>query len=293
MRKAQINELAEVQNSKNHRHGNDHAPLFVFLHMPKCAGTTFRIHVEKNLAPDEILPLYRDIDKRYRDRDFLKDYITSLSEERKRKLKLVYGHEVHYGIHDWLGRQGKYFTFLRHPVSRTISWYNYRRQKNWRDKEISRKFVDKGITPTIQQWLESSPWVWNEMTGYFADFGYCDRKKQYSQQELDSILDLFFFVGLTETFDEDALWLYYLLGVRKQFFRSQNISKKYFDPKDKNAMEHLILEKNEYDLEIYQKAVQLHDKVKMSEPSYRRKIIGMRLRRAMSPIYRCVDKLTS
>ena len=259
--------------------------------MPKCAGTTFRVHIENNLAQEEILPLYVDIDKRYRDRDFVREYVTSLPEERKRKLKLVYGHEVHYGIHDWLGRQGRYFTFLRHPVQRTISWYNYRRQKNWVNKEIIRKFSDKGITPTLQQWLENSPGMWNEMTGYFADFGYCERKDQYTEKDLDRILDIFYFVGLTDTFEEDALFLYFLLGVKKNFFRSQNISKKYFDPGQAEDVNTLILAKNEYDLGIYRKAIQRHNLIIRSEPSYRRNIFHMRLRRAVSPILRRLDKL--
>jgi hypothetical protein len=259
--------------------------------MPKCAGTTFRVHIENNLAEDEILPLYVNIDKRYRDRDFVREYITSLPEEKKRKVKLVYGHEVHYGIHEWLGRKGMYFTFLRHPLPRTISWYNYRRQKNWVDKEIIRKFVDRGITPSLQQWLENSPWVWNEMTGYFADFGYCQRKDRYSEEDLDRILDIFYFVGLTDTFEEDALFLYYLLGVKKKFFRSQNISKKYFDPGQAEVVDKLVLAKNEYDLGIYNNAVQRHNTIVQSEPSYRRSIYRMRLRRVVSPILRRLDKL--
>ena len=174
---------------------SDHQPLFLFLHMPKCAGTTFRVHIENNFSPDEILPLYIDIDKRFRDRNFVKEYVTSLPRDRKKNLKLVYGHEVHYGIHEWLGRQGRYFTFLRHPLPRTISWYNYRRQKNWLDKKIIQKFIDKGITPDLNEWLENSPWVWNEMTGYFADFGYCQKKDHYNEQELKQLLDIFFFIG--------------------------------------------------------------------------------------------------
>ena len=96
--------IIEKQDVQNLSHGDDQDPLFLFLHMPKNAGTTFRVHIENNLEQDEVLPLYVDIDKRYRDRNFLREYVTSLPEGRKRKLKLVYGHEVHYGIHEW--RQG-------------------------------------------------------------------------------------------------------------------------------------------------------------------------------------------
>jgi hypothetical protein len=278
---------------QNGSYGRELEPVFLFLHMPKCAGTTFRVHIENNLSPDEILPLYIGIDKRFRERDYVKEYIASLPEERKIKLKLVYGHEVHYGIHDWLGRQGRYFTFLRHPLPRTISWYNYRRQRNWVDKKIIDMFIDRGTTPTLQQWLENSPFVWNEMTGYFADFGYCERKEHYSDQELDRILDIFFFIGLTETFDDDALFLYYLLGIKKKFFRPQNISKKYFNAEEEaiTPLIPLVLKKNEYDMGIYSKAVDRHDKMIHVEPSYRRNIFHMRLRRTVTPALRRLEKL--
>jgi hypothetical protein len=178
-------------------------------------------------------------------------------------------------------------------MPRTISWYNYRRQRNWVDKEIIRRFIDKGITPTLQQWLENSPWVWNEMTGYFADFGYCERKERYSAEDLDRLLDIFFFVGLTDTFEEDALFLYSLLGVKKIFFRSQNISKKYVDPGQAETVKPLVFGKNEYDLGIYSKAVQLHNKMISSNPSYHRNILHMRLRRTVAPILRRMYKLIS
>lgn len=269
---------------------NDHHPLFLFLHMPKCAGTTFRVHIENNFSPDEILPLYTNIDKRFRDRNFVKEYVTSLPEDRKKNLKLVYGHEVHYGLHEWLGRQGRYFTFLRHPLPRTISWYNYRRQKNWLDKEIIQKFIDKGITPDLNKWLENSPWVWNEMSGYFADFGYCQRKDHYSEQELKQLLDIFFFIGMTETFDEDALFMYSLLGVKTHFFKPQNISKKFFNPEETDAVKPLVLAKNKYDMKIFEEANLRHNKI-TSASKYRQTVLRMRLRRAVSPVLKRFNKI--
>ena len=64
----------------------DIEPVYLFLHMPKCAGTTFRVHIENNLAQDEILPLYIDKDKRYRDRDYVRNFVSTLPEEKKKKL---------------------------------------------------------------------------------------------------------------------------------------------------------------------------------------------------------------
>ena len=259
-------------------------PLYIFLHMPKCAGTTFRTHIEANLTREETLALYVNIDKRFRDRDYLQEYIGSLPQSRKNSLKLIYGHEVHYGIHEWLGREGLYFTFLREPVARTISWYNYRRQQGWGDQRITQDFIEKGNTPTLEEWLSASPWVWNEMTGYFADYGYLESKENYEPHELAEILDKFFYVGLTETFDTDALYLYWLLNIRKVFFKAQNISTKYFDPEERERVERLILETNNYDRKIYEIAAQRHSEFR--DISYFRKLALMRALRLIAPVRR-------
>ncbi len=268
----------------------NHTPVYIFLHMPKSAGTTFRVHVENNLEKDEVLPLYVNNDRRFLERDYVHDYIRSLPDERKAKLKLIYGHEAYFGIHRLLGREGKYFTFLRDPLPRTISWYNYCRQNNSWNDEIIEKYIDKGATPTLKQWLQYTPWVWNEAIGYFADYGYCQRKASYKPGDLDELLNKFFFIGLTDTFDDDALFIYNLLGVHQHFFKTQNVSKQYFKQDNKEDIADIVSTKNQYDFALYKKAVDYHLD-KMVGRTYRYKVVWMRLIRAISPIIRSTHRI--
>ena len=62
--------IAGQHGGVSHSRGSDLELLFLFMHMTKNAGTSFRVRVENNLAEDEILPLYIDIDLDRLDRLF-------------------------------------------------------------------------------------------------------------------------------------------------------------------------------------------------------------------------------
>ena len=65
---------------------------------------------------------------------------------------------------------------------------------------------------------------------------------------------------MTETFDEDALFIYSQLEVKTHFFKPQNISKKFFNPEETDAVEPLVLAKNKYDIKIFEEANLRHKK---------------------------------
>ena len=271
-------------------HSNvNRASVYIFLHMPKSAGTTFRVHAENNLEKDEVLALYVNNDSRYQQGDYVRDYIRAQPDERKAKLKQVNGHEAYFGIHQLLGREGKYFTFLRDPLPRTISWYNYCRQNNSWSDEIIEKYLAKGTTPTLEQWFQGTPWVWNEAIGYFSDYGYCHRKVLYKTEDLDELFNKFFFIGLTETFDDDSLFIFSLLGIRQQFFKSQNISQQYFNHDNKEKIK-TWFDKKPIRLRLYQKAID-HNFVNGGKFTYCNKVACMRLIRAISPIIRSTNRI--
>ena len=90
----------------------------IFLHLPKAGGTTLRqifYDQYRHLTKEEIYtvnrtketPAFVELDK------------TKLSE-----IKVLIGHFSH-GIHEYLGENFTYITFLREPISRTLSQYYY------------------------------------------------------------------------------------------------------------------------------------------------------------------------
>lgn len=86
------------------------APIVVFTHIPKTSGTSFRKSLVEPNVPAELIYPYPGA------RRFLR--------ERRRPRAFVWGH-VPYGVHAALRREVRYFTFLRDPVDRAVSFYYF------------------------------------------------------------------------------------------------------------------------------------------------------------------------
>lgn len=266
--------------------------LYIFLHMPKCAGSTFRCHIEQNFKKEEIIefynrPNYDPINKildlpNYRKR--VEVYLSSLTKEQIDKIKVIYEHWVPYGIHKFFNKTPRYITFLRNPVERVISDYNSLTtryfDKSLKDK-IARDFLlIDGKVPTFEQWLEIK-YIPNGMIKLLKANSFIEDNYEGDNKEiLKKTLNKFYFIGITENYDEDALFLYHELGMNK-FYDNQNISKKYFVPKDYEKTKKMILSKNILDQELYDCAVEINRKFKESNKDYHRVVIYMKIKRTL------------
>ena len=100
-------------------------PLYVFLHVPKCAGSTIRTHIVKNFKKNQFVFAY-SYSKRKQNKWPIEDYIKFLTQKEKDNLKIIIGHKLCYGIHDlFKNREVRYITFVREPCESFISKYNY------------------------------------------------------------------------------------------------------------------------------------------------------------------------
>lgn len=249
--------------------------LYIFLHIPKTAGLTFRYHIEKNLKRHERLLINLDnfgIRKEFpglnyqKYKSFADKYFSSLSENKKNKIKVIYGHYVPYGIHKHFKKPARYITFVRNPVARTVSIYNDKRrhyEKNMHVSGIRRNIINtfliNGRLPSFVKWLEvkypadNAKGQFLTMTGFLKMFGYLV-KGGVNKKLISSALDKFYFIGLTDKYGEDSLYFYNKLGINI-YFKNKNVSTKYFDI-DKNK--HLLLKimkKNKLDQIIFEEAV--------------------------------------
>jgi len=118
-------------------------PLYIFLHMAKCGGTTMKTHIHKSFSDESILVVYHEpvmkmanevqINFNNADRNntakimtIVEKYITSLPDHKKDSIDIIIGHYVHYGIHHLFpGREVRYITMARKPLDTLISQYNY------------------------------------------------------------------------------------------------------------------------------------------------------------------------
>ena len=113
-------------------------PLTVFLHLPKTAGSSFIDCLERNLS---CLRFPRGVDPK----------------EGYNKYDCIHGHfNMNHPEIDrcFPGREKIYFTFLREPISRTLSYYYYSEHRG----------------KTLDEWLDASDYfIANTMTKYLGN----------------------------------------------------------------------------------------------------------------------------
>jgi hypothetical protein len=91
-------------------------PFWLFMHIPKAAGTTLRSIVDAQYGADAVLTYYNQ-----RNRQLLDNLPYVLMDER-RSYRALIGH-FSFGVHEGLPRLARYVTFLRDPVTRAVSAY--------------------------------------------------------------------------------------------------------------------------------------------------------------------------
>lgn len=149
--------------------------VYIMLHIPKTAGTTFHYHICNNFEESEIIFVYESTryynkPPYYFTQKKVKNYLKSIPNEKKDKIKIVLGHDVYMGIHKNFNRPERYITFLRNPVDRTISFYNHMRE----NFEYNRPMLDRssilsatGRLLRFHEWFERNVEMHNYMTKFF------------------------------------------------------------------------------------------------------------------------------
>jgi Sulfotransferase family len=102
-------------------------PLWIFLHIPKCGGTTFKAHVERHLALEDEFFEFSNWGREFRATKNIAAFEDRSVADRAKAVVLA-GHHVRFGIHRLVpgDREARYFCVLRDPAERCVSLYNYR-----------------------------------------------------------------------------------------------------------------------------------------------------------------------
>ena len=88
--------------------------LWIFIHPIRTGGVTLIEFIKKNTPKEEV---FLASEARYNFKDFQKF--------NPQKTKFALGHATYYGMHKLaLNKEARYFTFLRDPAERVVSYYN-------------------------------------------------------------------------------------------------------------------------------------------------------------------------
>jgi hypothetical protein len=193
----------------------DAKPFWLFLHIPKTAGTTLRTVVEAQFGHDTVLTYYNQPSRQ------LLDNLPYLLRDERRSFRALIGHYP-FGVHDGLPRPGRYITFMRDPARRVISDYHERCGRL--PEEMSN---GSGGLMTLEEALERHPSHYdNIQTRYLTGVW----GRALDESDLDNALanlDAHFeFAGTVERFDEGLAALGKTLGWTDLSYERQNVGPK-------------------------------------------------------------------
>lgn len=221
------------------------APLLLFVHIPKAAGSSLGDVIHRQYPPGTIFQLHG---RTWQDsvRDFL-----ALPEEERRRYRVVAGH-MDFGLHEHLPVETAYLTMVRDPVERVISNYHYvlREPGHFLHDEV----VGRGLD--LRAYAESrlAPQLENGQTRILAACN--DLALRCSEIDLErakrNLEERFVAVGVSERFDESILLFARALGWGRPLYRRANVTegrprRDAFDAETIDA----IVERNLLDLELH------------------------------------------
>ena len=237
--------------------------LVFFMHIPKTAGTTLHQIIRQQYGEEQIFRAYIGVGAAT-----LQEHINNLrfrldqENNQNQEIKLILGH-VGFGLHEILGRDLTYITFLRHPIDRVISWY-YHQQRI-----PSAKYYQECQSLSLKELITRYQPIPtdNHQTRFVAgdtlreklglpnaiDYGYCNQ--ELLNQAKENLKKYFLVVGIQENFDDSLSLLQKSLGWQNISYAKENIgeNKQVISQSEISFLQ----EHNYWDIELYEYAKKL------------------------------------
>jgi hypothetical protein len=216
----------------------------IFVHLPKCGGTTLNRIIEWEYSPLRIFSIDPIL--------YLWSYqkLNRWPASRLAKMQVLKGH-MPFGIHRRLPQPSTYITFLRDPVERVISAYYFARNYLLHPKH---RWISK---LTLEEYVRVSP-NHNVQTKYLSgrefvgDYHAGDCTEEMLAMAKENLIRNFSLVGLTERFDEGLAILKIIFGWQISKYANFNVTKTRLKKTSLPASTvELIKERNQYDVSLY------------------------------------------
>jgi len=177
------------------------------MHIPKCGGSTLNFVLDKVYGPEAIYSI---------DNTTTAQQFRQLPQAEQLQYKLLRGHEK-FGMHTCFLDEPHYFTFLRDPAERIISYYYYvQRMPGHRTHQMASSM---GLGEFVKSYGGED--FHNSQLKYIS--GFDGPVERMFEKALENIHQHFSFVGLVEAFDASALMLSKLYGWKLPLYKKNNV----------------------------------------------------------------------
>jgi hypothetical protein len=222
----------------------------IFVHIPKTGGSTMRQIILNNVDPKRTLTVGSEHEK------VMREFAAKSQQERDQYVAAL-GH-FRYGVHRFFSSgAARYFTFLRHPIERTLSAYSYalERPRQPHHIEISRgTFIDFASDPRLGQ--KQSMWLMGYVPSDMATLEVYGRELPLPENTVEilekRLTEEFVLAGVLEHYDASLLLLQDIFNWKSVYYERANTTQKRLRYKDLNAEEKRVLDAlTGPDFEIY------------------------------------------
>ena len=268
------------------RHKPGKETTVIFLHIPKTAGSTLHQIIRRQYPASAIYHIgsHPDSETTFR----------ALPSARRGRIRLLMGH-FEMGIDACLPRSSTYFTMLRRPVARSVSYFAHVR----RDPDHYCHHLVHHQQMTLDAFIQSGADVMMDngqtrmIAGvlYTIPFGKLDATVlEIAKHNLQA---RFTFAGLTEKFDHALLLMRHFFGWRNLYYTRRNVSARA--EKETLSAETLALihNANRLDAALYEFAAgRLAQQVAQLEPAFSQQLARFyRLNHWLGPLAHYSDEL--
>ncbi len=231
---------------KNRQPAQASKPI-IFLHIPKTAGTTLHDIIERHYEPAAVCTFGSDAHTAVAD-------FKKLNLKEREQVRLLRGHMA-FGLHEYLPATDDYFTILRNPVDRVISYYNF----ILRTPDHYLYQIIQSSNMSLSDLLRSKlPLMMNDaqvrlLSGVWGDVPFGEVSDEMRQTAESNLREYFVVVGITEEFDKTLCLLREELnwGSNIQYER-QNVSHRGLTQQQLPAETiDLIRHANQMDIALY------------------------------------------
>ncbi len=220
----------------------------LFLHIPKTAGTTLNAVLAANYPPEATVRVY--------DRESAAAF-EGMDEQAYSRLQLVQGHLFVADFHVLTSRFGV-FTFLRDPVERVISEYEF--LMRWPEHHLYEFMTREGVTLrdyAAGERPEFARRARNLMTHSLCGVA-AETPEARLEAALENLFERFVCFGTVARFDESLVLLRQALGLEHILYEPQNVRVRRAAPDRPQPTAEdkaFIRERNALDMALYAAAV--------------------------------------